>query len=53
MDRIAAIISSPITLLYAFCLGFLSTQPIGPIFEISKNLKRIKVNINKLLVSDN
>ena len=52
MDKIAATISSPITLLYAFSLEFFSTQPTGPIFEISKNLKTIKVNINKLPISE-
>ena len=50
MDKNAAIISSPITLLYAFSFGLLSTHPTGPILEISKNLKAINVNIKAHLL---
>ena len=52
MDKSAAIISSPITLLYAFSFGLLSTHPTGPILEISKNLKTINVNMKSSLVSE-
>ena len=52
MDKIAATISSPTTLIYAFSFGLFSTHPTGPIFEISKNLKKMNVKIKRVSLSD-
>ena len=52
MDKIAAIISSPTTLMYAFSCRLLSTHPTGPIFEISKNQNKINVRMKSSPTAD-
>ena len=52
MDKIAAIISSPTTLMYAFSCRLFSTHPTGPILEISKNLKKTNVSMKSYPTAD-
>jgi|OM-RGC.v1.035604631 hypothetical protein len=52
MDKNAAIISSPITLLYVVSFVLLSTHPTGPILEISKNLKTKNVSMKSSSIGE-